>query len=482
MSVGLQPPAKVKPTSVNTSSHALTSLLQRKCDCGGVPGVDDECADCRKRRLQRQSARQAEPAGVPPIVHEVLSSPGQPLDAATRAMMESRFGYDFGRVRVHADGTAAESAAAVNALAYTVGHHVAFGAGQLAPDTHRGRRLMAHELAHVVQQGGETGNLSALALDSPQGESERAAERMADLVVAGESAHVGRGAAVSVQRDLATPEPTPAPAAQSALTEAQISEAIRFNRSRYDTANTRLIQSILGGPVTGQWTRDNILAIAATQEQYGLTKDGKVGPDTFRFIVEEQALEGMDTSDQNCLTMFRVVVHPVEWSATPGPAANGTTRIKGHHVVDAQFSSRCNCSEFQYRQFIAGVAMGSRGGNAQDLSGSFGNIPGGRLPVNEQEDGMTNCAGRNYGHREQPAQARTTTTCGENRYMDDMGATDQANGCQYRGEDFPQITVNNLSTGDDVDLLIQFRGEIQRNGRAIQTRRWTTVDTSVRTP
>ena len=69
--------------------------------------------------------------------------------------------------------------------------------------------------------------------------------------------------------------------------------------------------------------RDNILAIAATQEQFGLTKDGKVGADTFRFIVEEQTLEGMDTANENCLTMFRVVVHPVQTAATAGPG--GTT-------------------------------------------------------------------------------------------------------------------------------------------------------------
>ena len=61
-------------------------------------------------------------------------------------------------------------------------------------------------------------------------------------------------------------------------------------------------------------------------------------------------------------------------------------------------------------------------------------------------------------------------------------ATDQANGCTYRGEDFPALTVNGLNTGDDVDLLIEFRGEIQRNGRTVQSKRWTTIDTTVRTP
>jgi Domain of unknown function (DUF4157) len=91
---------------------------------------------------------------VPPIVQDVLNSPGQPLDSATRAYMEPRFGYDFSRVRVHTDEKAAESAQAVNALAYTVGHDVVFGTGQWqsAPKISVPRqRLLAHELTHVVQ-------------------------------------------------------------------------------------------------------------------------------------------------------------------------------------------------------------------------------------------------------------------------------------------------------------------------------------------
>ena len=66
--------------------------------------------------------------------------------------MESRFGYDFGRIRIHRDTKGAESARSVDALAYTVGQDIIFGEGQWAPDTKRGGRLLAHELAHVVQQ------------------------------------------------------------------------------------------------------------------------------------------------------------------------------------------------------------------------------------------------------------------------------------------------------------------------------------------
>jgi hypothetical protein len=92
---------------------------------------------------------------VPSVVGEVLKSPGRPLAAATRAFMEPRFGHDFSGVRVHSDERAAESARAVSALAYTVGNHIVFGAGQHDLSARHGQGLLAHELVHVVQQEGE---------------------------------------------------------------------------------------------------------------------------------------------------------------------------------------------------------------------------------------------------------------------------------------------------------------------------------------
>jgi len=89
---------------------------------------------------------------LPVIVRETLRASGQPLDPATRAFMEPRFGHEFGGVRVHRDAKAAESAKAVKARAYTAGQHVVMGAGQPSPETIAGRHLLAHELAHVVQQ------------------------------------------------------------------------------------------------------------------------------------------------------------------------------------------------------------------------------------------------------------------------------------------------------------------------------------------
>ncbi|MCL4401874.1 MAG: DUF4157 domain-containing protein [Acidobacteria bacterium] len=128
-----------------------TSRLQRKCYCGGM------CSKCRDDLLQRKAdgAGASQQATAPPIVHRVLQSPGQELEPSTRAFMESRFGYEFGSVRVHHDATAATSAAAVYARAYTVGSHVVFGSGQYQSGE-GGRGLLAHELTHVIQQSGGT--------------------------------------------------------------------------------------------------------------------------------------------------------------------------------------------------------------------------------------------------------------------------------------------------------------------------------------
>jgi hypothetical protein len=89
---------------------------------------------------------------VPPIVHEVLNSPGQSLDPATRSFFEPRFGRDLGGVQVHTSPSASQSAAALQARAFASGNHLVFGAGQYMPAGGEGRRLLAHELAHVVQQ------------------------------------------------------------------------------------------------------------------------------------------------------------------------------------------------------------------------------------------------------------------------------------------------------------------------------------------
>jgi hypothetical protein len=135
--------------SWSLSKVSMGTPLQRECSCGG------ECEECKHKKeqmLQREAQAGVSPVTAPPVVHDVLRGPGRPLDPRTRSFMESRFGYDFRGVRIFHDDAAASSARAVSANAYTVGEKIVFNRGRYAPDSNSGRRLLAHELAHVVQQ------------------------------------------------------------------------------------------------------------------------------------------------------------------------------------------------------------------------------------------------------------------------------------------------------------------------------------------
>jgi hypothetical protein len=185
------------------ASQPRGMLLQRKCGCGAAAGFDGTCEECNQSKLQRKAFGGHRPHHAPPLVHEVLRSRGEPLDQETRSFMETRFGHDFGRVRIHANSAAAESARAVNAIAYTVGQHVVLADGQYRPQTPAGRKLLAHELMHVVQQsrrhipspavhrkaGAEEhllsrGTPAKLEIGSPDDQYERDADRAADAVTA----------------------------------------------------------------------------------------------------------------------------------------------------------------------------------------------------------------------------------------------------------------------------------------------------------
>ncbi len=150
------------------AGDSTTPAVRRKCSC---EGSGQPCASCEeeKNKLQRKAAGAVTPTEAPPLVHQVLRSPGQPLDATTRAFMEPRFGHDFSSVRVHTDTSAAESALRINAAAYTVGRNIVFGADHYRPGTALGRKLIAHELAHVVQQDfGCTQTIRRQPLTSPR--------------------------------------------------------------------------------------------------------------------------------------------------------------------------------------------------------------------------------------------------------------------------------------------------------------------------
>jgi Domain of unknown function (DUF4157) len=144
-------------TPSNLAIGRMDDSLEREAD-----GVADKVMQPDLRGDQGAKIMRPNTAGpvnaaafeAPGIVHEALNSPGESLDKESRRFFEARFGYDFSRVRIHTDATASASAAAVRSLAYTVGTHVVFGSKRYAPGTPEGKRLLAHELSHVVQQSG----------------------------------------------------------------------------------------------------------------------------------------------------------------------------------------------------------------------------------------------------------------------------------------------------------------------------------------
>ena len=197
-------------------------------------------------------ASEARAPDVPPVVGDVLRSPGRPLDAHARTSMERSLRHNFAEVRVHTDGQAAQSADSVGALAYTVGNQIVFSGGMYQPESQAGRRLIAHELVHVVQQGGQDRRPpSALSIDphpSSEHEADRAAERVAQGMPAGP---LGSGTApASLQRQTPAPAPAPAPAA---ATGAFASETPDMKTRRLEaiaaarTAITRIAKGMQGG-------------------------------------------------------------------------------------------------------------------------------------------------------------------------------------------------------------------------------------------
>jgi hypothetical protein len=373
--------------------------------------------------------------GPPPDVTDGLETAirglgaGEPLPAAERAFLEPRFGHDFGHVRIHAGPDAQAVSAHVQARAFTRGHHIAFGAGEYAPGTTAGRRLLAHELTHVVQQE--------------------------------------QGAPATVQRDLATPPPARTPAAQPDLTPAQITAAIRFNRALYDEDRTRQIQDLVGTTPTGTWTDEDVVVVASLQEEFGLHKDGMVGPRTFDFLDRETRGEKLARTDANCLLAFNVAVD----APTVGAVVGGQRSITGHFAVSAQFSRYCGCADYEYRQFIRGHWNRIRGGVVTDLGATFNRQPAGGLTPDFREDGNNTTPALNYGHRDQPNEGT------DNGYFDDAKATaqNQASGCHYRADD---ITggPDPVLPGDVFDVRVAFRGEIRRKGRVVQTQYWSAVN------
>lgn len=169
-------PAERPPQRAATSRPAAATARTSPgagCSCGGG------CPACARQRLAQGQAA-------------LLGAAGQPLDAATQQWMQNRFGRSFNGVRLHLDATAQAAAQSLSARAFAVGDHLAFAPGQYQPGSAAGRRLLAHELAHTLQQGRG---------GAAHGGAEHAADAAAAAVLAGRPVPAQPGHAAGVQRD-----------------------------------------------------------------------------------------------------------------------------------------------------------------------------------------------------------------------------------------------------------------------------------------
>jgi hypothetical protein len=199
----LQPAARRSTLLARPTLTPLPArVLARQCSCGNHSTAGRQCDECRRAHgsLQRKADGERTPNAVPSIVHDALRTTGRPLDADVVGSMQPRFGRDLGNVRIHTDGLAAESARAVDAQAYTVGHNIVFGANRYEPGTTHGQRLLAHEIAHTIQQNGAPSHAS-LEISDPRGAAEQQADAAASNVVSGRAAAaLTAGEVTAVQR------------------------------------------------------------------------------------------------------------------------------------------------------------------------------------------------------------------------------------------------------------------------------------------
>jgi hypothetical protein len=252
------------------------------------------------------------PASASPVA-DVLRTPGRPLDARVRAIMEPRFGHDFSRVRVHADSRAAASAGSIGALAYTVGQDIVFGAGQFAPQTLRGQGLVAHELAHTLQQdrGGEPG--------TSRDPAERDADAAARAILHGESFRPQVGAPLQIAR-----KDGDAPALPNPLSRTEFILTMK-NRYRVATVRTGTYKDQVQGDLKeSDWTSWDPGASSST---YNLIIDA--------FVNLEKALGGVPEVNEIVFFETRYALKNGKAEKDPKVGASfGAGQLTIYHAVE----------------------------------------------------------------------------------------------------------------------------------------------------
>jgi hypothetical protein len=442
--------------ALNNSSAAAPGL-QRKCGCGDS---GDSCRECESKEaaLHRTAANQTAPEEVPPIVHEVLRSPGDPLDANTRAFMEPRLGPhfshaqnhaqrsvvlparlsisaphdefeqeadkiahhamshsaahggtrpDFSEVRIHTDSRAAKSAQAVSAHAYTVGNHIVFGTGKFAPQTDTGGRLLAHELTHVLQQ--TNGRVQRASFEPAPDDEDQTANGI-------------------LQRDFAIEPPHPN-AEGRVLTAAEMQAAIDYNQQVVAVIGAdgiRELRDVLGvSEDPAVIDEDFVRAVVDWQAMNGRTQDGRLGPRTAGPLFREIGAEAVGRGQ-----LVSGPTYHATTALTPpvvGGLQQGGHRFEAEFVEDPANGVFASCCEV--RQSIQWDAAYAAAAPTGPPHGGFGATPADRW-IEDRNDTDT----IRYGHR---FDGFSGSLGAGNEYIDNTGQRNAAFGNVYRGRDFP---------------------------------------------
>lgn len=375
-------------------------------------------------------------SGAPAVLGQALSEGGQALPTATRSQFESALGYDFSRVRVHAGSRAGAAARTLSSRAFTWGHHVAFAPGQYAPHSAAGRHLLAHELAHVVQQSGVGRPAAASAATKAMGEDDDAGEGLTTRCPARLQRMPGDGISAGVltrrlrvQRDFALQPPRPA-AVPRVLTPQQMLDAIAFNERVVAVigpdgiARLRDVLGIARAPAVID--QAFVEAVQRWQAMQGLGEDGRLGPESAGRLFVEIGAEQVGRAELTSGPTYRA-------RTTLAPPVDGAGQQRARFDFDAEFKNDpvngiyASCGEV--RQFIQWDAASAA---ALPLGGRpHAGFPAGSAADTWIEDRDT--VNKRYGHRRGPH----AESIAINTYLDTASNRNAAFGHRYHGEDRP---------------------------------------------
>jgi hypothetical protein len=376
-------------------------------------------------------------ATVSPDVEGQLRSAGsgQPLSHGARAFFEPRFGHDFSSVRVHIGEAADGLNRRLSARAFTMGEGIFFRQGEYKPDSQAGKELLAHELTHVVQQGGAVQRSVGLERSNGDPDAIRTLENDEDSEF--------ETSVPDIQTDFAIEPPNPT-ADAAALTDAQVQEAIKYNTIKMRGADAALIGSlrdVLGiDPAPPSIDEDFVNAVARWQAANNLTQDGKLGPGTAAPLFAELRAEGLgaeSTALANLIRRGKVRAGP---TYTPNGVqaaivAGGRKHLPfalaatfEHDPENGIFASCCEVRQEIEWDAAAAASFTAITGNPVPHAGFPPAHPVGTR-IEDRNDGDT----ARYGHR---------TGLGGgvvgNRFVNAANNLDSANGARFQGNDNPQ--------------------------------------------